>query len=106
MGRSVRTQMSEGHPIDADDDYFLLNTIDGNTGGNLATLEGYVDAQIASGGVIIFMFHELESYSGKFNSLMIYISEKQDAGGITIMPISEYYNSLQSTFGDDIITVE
>lgn len=92
LARSIYNWKYLNHPAGLSDDYYLVREHN-----ELAEFDVHcqdIDMAISRGQLLIYLFHDISSYTGKFSAIMHYLREKQDAGLIQIMTMSEYYNQL------------
>lgn len=82
------------HPTGIGDDYYLLR--EHNETAAFAEQCRDIDRAISRGQLLVYLFHDISSYSGKFSAIMHYLKSKQDAGLIKIMTMSQYWQFLQS----------
>ena len=83
------------HPTRRIDDFYLLrehSQID-----SLTQQYSDIDKAISRGQLLIYLFHEIKSYVGKFSSIMHYLKIKQDLGLIKVMTMSQYWDYLNSS---------
>lgn len=92
--RSTKDWQYNIHPSGLGYDYYLIRKQSETDTYEQTCLN--IDKAIERGQLFVFLFHDIATIAEKFRLIMRYLKEKQDAGLIKVMTMSEYYNYLNS----------
>ena len=100
MARSIIEGRNDHLDLSDDNDRYLTKIRNVVSGALVATVKGYVDNLITSGGLLVLLFHVLtdttpvadyEYLTSNFQSISDYVAGHVTSGSLTVKTFSEYY---------------